>query len=204
VIERQELMELQDCRVLLVADNVSARFGGEAILPLHYFRVLRSRGVEAWMLMHSRTRDEMRSLFPQDEDRIFYIPDLLIHRMLYRIGKWLPDLVALLSTGLVMGLVTQYLQRKLARRLVREKGVNVVHQPTPVSPKLPSMLFDVGAPVVIGPMNGGMTYPPGMRQLESRVERLAVALGRAGSNVMNWLIPGKLRARVLMVANERT
>jgi hypothetical protein len=29
-------------RVLIVADHASARFGGEAALPLHYFRVLRS------------------------------------------------------------------------------------------------------------------------------------------------------------------
>jgi hypothetical protein len=28
-------------RVLIVADHASARFGGEAILPLHWFRLLR-------------------------------------------------------------------------------------------------------------------------------------------------------------------
>ena len=40
-------------RVLIVAEHASAKFGGEAILPLHYFRVLRKRGIEAWLIVHS-------------------------------------------------------------------------------------------------------------------------------------------------------
>ena len=33
-------------KVLIVAEHASAKWGGEAILPLHYFRHLRERGVE--------------------------------------------------------------------------------------------------------------------------------------------------------------
>ena len=35
-------------RVLIAAEHASARFGGEAALPLHYFRVLKRRGVPVW------------------------------------------------------------------------------------------------------------------------------------------------------------
>ena len=42
-------------RVLIVAEHASAKFGGEAILPLHYFRGLRRRGIEVWLIVHSRT-----------------------------------------------------------------------------------------------------------------------------------------------------
>src|SRR5689334_15743971 len=50
VTERPQL------RILIVAENASARFGGEAILPLHIFRGLRRRGVEAWLVVHGRTQ----------------------------------------------------------------------------------------------------------------------------------------------------
>jgi len=66
------------------------------------------------------------------------------------------------------------------------------------------MIYDVGAPVVIGPMNGGMDYPAGFRDRENQWERLAVWLGRTLRDVMNWLMPGKRRAAVLLVSNRRT
>jgi glycosyltransferase involved in cell wall biosynthesis len=59
-------------------------------------------------------------------------------------------------------------------------------------------------PVVIGPMNGGMHYPPGFSKLQSRTERLALATGRRLSDFMNYLMPGKREAALLLVANERT
>jgi hypothetical protein len=39
-------------RISIVADNASARFGGESILPLHYFCLLRQRGsMSGWSRM---------------------------------------------------------------------------------------------------------------------------------------------------------
>ena len=54
-------MRKSKLRILIVAEHVSARFGGEAFLPLHYFRVLRSRGIEAWLLCHSRSECMVRN-----------------------------------------------------------------------------------------------------------------------------------------------
>ena len=53
-------------RVLIVSEHASVKFGGEAILPWHYFRILRRRGVEAWLVVHERTRDELISLLPEE------------------------------------------------------------------------------------------------------------------------------------------
>jgi glycosyltransferase involved in cell wall biosynthesis len=53
-------------------------------------------------------------------------------------------------------------------------------------------------------MNGGMDYPRGFRNLQSSIERLSLWVGRRLANVMNWLIPGKREAALLLVANERT
>ena len=51
----------------IVAENASFRFGGEASLPLHYYSRLRARGLEAWLIVHGRTREELEALFPNDE-----------------------------------------------------------------------------------------------------------------------------------------
>lgn len=192
-----------ELKILIAAEHASARFGGEAALPLHYFRVMRSRGLPVWLVTHARTRDELTALYPGD-DRIFYIEDTALHRVMWQIGKRLPAQIAYFTVGFVSRLSTQLSQRRVVRRLVRECGITVIHQPMPVSPREPSMLFGFGVPVVIGPMNGGMDYPPAFRRNRGGLERFLLHLGRTSSAALNGLMPGKRRAATLLVANQRT
>ena len=57
-------------RIAIVAQNASTKFGGESLLPLHYFRILRSRQIETWLVVHARTQAELEALFPEDCDRM--------------------------------------------------------------------------------------------------------------------------------------
>ena len=190
--------------VLIAAEHASARFGGEAALPLHYFRVMRGRGMDVRMITHARVRDELREAFPNDADRIFYIEDTRVHRLMWRLGRLLPARVAYITTGFVSRLVTQVSQRRLARELVREHGIDVVHQPMPVSPREPSLMHTLGAPVVIGPLNGNMEYPAAFRTSSERRVALVEGIGRRFSSTLNALMPGKRLAAAIVVANERT
>lgn len=190
-------------RVLIVTDNASAQFGGEAALPLHYFRVLKNRGIAVWLLTHARTRDELSALYPGDP-AILYVEDTTLHRVMWKLGKRLPSRVANFTLGFVSRLSTQIVQRRIARRLVRVERISVVHQPTPVSPREPSLLFGLGAPVVMGPMNGGMDYPAAFRHRSRGLEQIVMHGGRASANLLNRLLPGKRRAALLLVANRRT
>jgi glycosyltransferase involved in cell wall biosynthesis len=190
-------------RVLIVSEHASAKFGGEAALPLHYFRVLRRRGLPVWLITHARTRDELTRLFP-DEKRILYVEDTALHRLMWRVGRKLPSQIAHFTVGFISRFAAQLTQRKLVRRLVAEQGIHVIHQPMPVSPREPSMMFGFGVPVIIGPMNGGMDYPPAFKRNSGSIERWIFKVGRWSSSVLNWLMPGKRRAALLLVANERT
>ena len=189
-------------RVLIVAENAATRLGGEAILPYHYFRLLRARGIDAHLLVHARTRDELLGLFPVDQDHLHFVEDQHLQRLFYRIGKLLPHRVAEATFGLANQLLTQRAQRTVVRKLITPKCI--VHQPIPVSPRFPSVLYDVGAPVVIGPLNGGMEYPPDFRSAESGLSRTVIACGRTFTDAVNAIVPGKRRAAVVLVANERT
>jgi glycosyltransferase involved in cell wall biosynthesis len=191
-------------RVCIVAENASFRFGGEASLPLHYFSRLRTRSIEAWLIIHGRTRPELEALFPTEQDRIQYIPDEWYHKLIWKLSRPLPRRVSETTFGTLMVLINQLIQRNMVKRLIREHRINIVHQPIPVSPKAPSFISGLGVPVVIGPMNGGMDYPTAFRGAESLFTRIIVALGRSSANLVNSIIAGKKHASILLVANQRT
>jgi len=50
--------------IVIVAQNASTKFGGEALLPLNYFSILRSRQIETLLVVHARTQAELKALFP--------------------------------------------------------------------------------------------------------------------------------------------
>jgi glycosyltransferase involved in cell wall biosynthesis len=197
-------MATDNPRVLIVAEHASMQFGGEAALPLHYFRGLRQRGIETWLVVHERTRDELKSLFPNDFDRIHFVPDTFWHHFVFQLSRLLPPRLSLFTLGLVLRVMTQIVQRRIIKRMVPEQQIDIIHQPIPVSSKEPSMIFDLGVPVVIGPMNGGMDYPPAFRRRQNRFINLMFKIGGLFPNSLNALIPGKRKATTLLVANQRT
>lgn len=190
-------------RVLIVAEHASAQYGGEAALPLQYYRILRKRGISAWMVVHERTRAELSQLFPQDRN-IIYVADTIWHRILWQLHRFLPQRLFYFTVGMVMRLLTQLKQRQIIRDLLQKERIDIIHQPIPVSPKEPSMIFGMGVPVVIGPMNGGMDYPPGFKEMQKPVVNLIIDVGRSLSNFVHHIIPGKRQAALLLVANHRT
>ena len=189
-------------RVLIVAENASTRLGGEAILPYHYFRLLRERGVDAFLIVHDRCRQELEALFADDLGHIYFVSDQLLQKVFYRMGRVLPRRIDEATLGLANNMLTQMAQRRAIRSLLREG--TVIHQPIPVSPRFPSLLGGLSAPLVAGPLNGGMEYPSAFRREEGNLNRIAIAIGRKFTDAMNSLFTGKRKAAVVLVANRRT
>jgi hypothetical protein len=126
-------------RILIVAEHASAAFGGEAFLPLQYFRVLRARGIEAWLVCHGRGEQEIRDAFPDQQDRS---TSSATHRSTARCGR----------SRRCRGASRRDLRRGEPpadpaagapdrAQLVKEKRIDVVHEPIPVSPRQPSAMF---------------------------------------------------------------
>src|SRR6201999_2533610 len=87
-------IRLKPMRVCIVAEHASYRFGGEAVLPVHFFAGLRARKIEAWLIVHSRTSEELLAAFPDDQDRLRFIPDAWFHKLLLRLSGFLPRRIA--------------------------------------------------------------------------------------------------------------
>lgn len=190
--------------ILIVAPNASTAFGGEAILPVHYFRVLQNRGYRVTMITHARNRDNLVAALGQDCTSIEFIKDTSWHKAIWRAGRPFPVTIREFVFGALLKVIDDWYQSSIIRRMVREGRADLIHQPTPVSPKLPSSIHGYGVPVIIGPMNGGMNFPTGYSEFESATDRRFISLARTISRVANWIIPGKRKARILLVANRRT
>lgn len=191
-------------RVLIVCPNASARFGGEAFLPLRYFRLLAERGHPVRLLTHARVRDELTEALPHLADRIDYVEDTALQRLVWRAGDLLPGRMREQIAGTLLDWLTEAAQAGPIRARIAAGEVELIHQPIPVSPKAPSLIHGFGVPVVIGPMNGGMSYPSGYEDHESRLARAFTGIGRRIAVGLNRLMPGKRRAATLLVANART
>jgi len=193
-------------KVLLVADNASKNFSGESALPLYYFDLFIARGLEVMMLCHSRCRDELRQRYINDDiySNIFFIEDTKLQKTLFYIGKYLPFIIRDRIIGQIIYILTQLNQKSISRSLVKRFSLQIVFQPVPISPVTPSAIYDCGVPVVIGPMCGGMEFPPAFSYLESKFEKISSKLARILAGYLNLIIPGKKKAQVLLVSNERT
>lgn len=189
-------------RVLLVAPNASARMGGEAILPLHWLRELRELGVEAELLTHARCREEL-----QNSDYaampISYVEDTEIERFLWRLSDRTGGIVSRL-VGFLLSLVSMVILGRHVRRMASAVSYDLIHQVTPVSPRLPSPVTHPSVPVVIGPLNGNMTYPPGFASRYGDGSEEAEGVARGMSELVHRFFPGKPKAARIFSSNGRT
>ena len=191
--------------ILIVCEHASNVYGGEAMLPLNYFRLLsKDQNNQVYLITHARVRTSIENLADIKQDHVFYMPDTKVHQILNKYSALFPDRISILTFGFLMHLLTQFYQWKLAREIIKTKNIDILHEPAPVSAVLPSVMFCMGVPVVIGPMNGGMTFPPAFKTMAGRLERVMYLLTRLLSSVFNLLIPGKFFADILLVANQRT
>lgn len=191
-------------RVLIVAHYASERVGGEASIPLRLFDRLSARGVPCWLVTHELYAEELAGELPSDQfSRVTFVPSLPGFSRLQRLGPRLPPALRTLSWG-VSQLERQKAMLPVARRLVTEHGIDVVHQPVSVSPVIPSPMVRLGAPVVIGPLNGGMELPSAFRERDSLAYRLTKRARPAVAGLAHRWWRGRIDAAAVLVANERT
>jgi glycosyltransferase involved in cell wall biosynthesis len=190
-------------KVAIVAPNASAMMGGEAFLPLRYFLHLKEAGVGVKLITHERVRAELLDHYSEFQDCFAFAKDSFLEKAVYGIGALFPGVVRQYTFDPFVSLIGLIRLRKLVRRLALEGDIDVVHQPTPISPRFPSPISRVGAPVVIGPLNGGMSYPPAFQSRYEGFSSVVLRLARCSSGILNRIFPGKLEAQCLLVASQR-
>lgn len=197
--------DLEPKRVLLFAENASMNMSGEAALALYYFDRLRERNHDVWLVCHSRVKLELSLRYPRDVySRIHFVQDSPLQKAIYSLSRWLPPQIRDSLVGALLHIITQMNARPIIQKIIQDKAIDLVFSPSVISPKAPSCLYDLKVPVVIGPMCGGIDFPPCFQDLESIATRLLVYLGRSAADLLNRVFPGKLQAAALLVANHQT
>lgn len=192
-------------RVLLVAENISLKQSGETAVSYHYLTQFLDRGIEVQAICHARVREEMRqTLRPEVFERLHFIEDSWLQAQLSRASKYFHYRIADLVFNQLIYVLTQFRMRSPAMRLVREHRIDVVLQPAPISPKTLSSMYGLGAPVVIGPLCGGLELPPAFRHIDGRLVSGIIRASRALATLAHRTVPGKLQAAALLVGNQRT
>ena len=191
-------------KILIVCEHASNKFGGEAILPLNYYRYLTKSQHDVYLITHDRVKTSILEMLEINQNHIFYVPDTWAHQFLNKCARKLPARIGDVTVGFVSHLITQIYQRKLVKKIVKDKKIDLIHEPAPVSAVQPSAMFGFGVPVIIGPMNGGMSFPPAFQYMAGWSERILYQFIRMFTSAYNLIIPGKFFADVLLVANERT
>jgi glycosyltransferase involved in cell wall biosynthesis len=202
-----ESQDLASMRVLMVVENISRKMGGEAGKSFYYLRLLRERNIEVRAVCHGRVREELRQEFAEDPEqfqKIHFIEDAWYQAIIWWIGKLFPYRIQDLLFGQIIHWLTQYQGRKLAKKLIAEHHTDLVFEPTPITPKGLSFMYNMGVPVVIGPLSGGLEFPPAFQYMDSKFSRLSIKVSRFLSHLLHRLIPGKLKADTLIVANQQT
>jgi glycosyltransferase involved in cell wall biosynthesis len=133
-----------------------------------------------------------------------FVPDTWLHRLLNNGRRFIPVRVNEFTFGLLSHLYTQVLQRCIVRRLVSEHQIDVVQEPTPVSATVPSLMFGLGVPIVIGPLNTAVTFPLAFLSRQNPTIDLFIAIAHQCVDFFNRLLPGKIKAETVLVANDRT
>ncbi|WP_395334460.1 glycosyltransferase family 4 protein [Novosphingobium sp. BL-8H] len=191
--------------ILMIAENISRNLSGETILPYYYLTHFLAQGHEVRVICHERVREQLKTeLDAATFARFAFVKDSLLQKALHRVSGLFPHRVADLVFNQLIQVLTQLRMRGLARARVAAGSVDVVFQPAPIAVKAVSSMYNLGVPVVIGPMSGGMDLPPAFRRLDGPLVRLAISGSRSATGLLHRLIPGKRNAAVLLVANKRT
>jgi hypothetical protein len=65
-------------------------------------------------------------------------------------------------------------------------------------------MFGLGAPVAMGPLNTAVKFPLAFRSRPNPTIALFIAIDHQFVDFFNRLLPGKIKAKTVLVPNDRT
>lgn len=192
-------------KIAVVGDNASMRMGGEAQKPYRFFTGYRRLGHDCRLIVHARCRDELRDLLDAEAFAdVVFIEDTRLQLLIHRLSRAVPKLVPTPVAGRAISLLFQRQARQRLRRMQGAERFDIVHQPIPISPSLPSLIHGIGCPVVCGSMATNPGWPAPFHGTSERIRHWLSRPFWHLARAANRLLPGKRRARLLVADNEAT
>lgn len=193
-------------KIILVAENISKNMSGEANINLYYLNKFQERNIDCFVVCHGRVKEEIKQLFPEEEffSKFYFIEDNWLQILIYKISKFFPIRIKEMIFGQILFAITQLRARTVVKDLIKHENIDLVFQPSPITPKGLNYMYNLAVPVVLGPLSGGLDFPPAFQYMDSKITKFIIDLSRALSNLLHIIIPGKIQADVLIVSNKKT
>ncbi len=192
--------------VLLAAYQCGPGMGSVSQIGWEWYARLAARQ-PVTLVTHVRNRAQIsQTRAPWGGPEIIYIDTEWFAGPLYRFAsKLFPKSEH--SVFLVSSLdyfIYDYEAVKLLKRWLKQGAQwDVVHAVTPVSTSAPTRLHQLGCPVLLGPLNGGLGIPPAFRET-MRAESTWFYPIRHLSRVVDWWIGSTRHAAVILTATQAT
>lgn len=173
-------------RVLLLAEDCNPEWPS---LPIVGYQMVKSLGkiAEVTLATHVRNRENLADRLSHVE--VAYIDNEYIAAPLHKLATWVrggnqANWSAAVAGAYPGAIAFDREVYKHFKSRLHSGGFDVVHRLTPMSPALPSPMASWSpAPFVLGPLNGGLPWPPQFRaELVREKERLRVL-----RQVYKWL-----------------
>ncbi|MEM1278043.1 MAG: glycosyltransferase family 4 protein [Pseudomonadota bacterium] len=177
-------------QIVVVSTNAGQAMGGEAIKAYQFFIELNKVAERVTLVTHERCRDQLAHL--QETHDIRLIED-----------DWI--MVCLWRSRILRFLVSPYFHMQV-RRLVPSIAASgsILHYLCPISP-VANRLPPRGYKLILGPLNGNITYPSGFSAREGMKARLRQRAQVVVQKVLGKLWPEKKRFDTILVSGfERT
>jgi len=203
-VVKSRLRKVSNMRVLLLADHCNPEFSSEPLVGYNTCRSIVEQVDEAVVVTQIRNRDAIGRAGMGGAE-VVYLDTEYVARPLWKLSKAL-RLGAASST--VLKVITQYFfERDLWRRFGPDLAAgrfDIVHRVTPISSAIPCPLASWSpTPLVIGPVNGGLPYPPGFGSV-LRKEGEWLRYIRGGWRLLPWAGATYSRPAAILAAFEHT
>jgi len=203
-VVKSRLRKVSNMRVLLLADHCNPEFSSEPLVGYNTCRSIVEQVDEAVVVTQIRNRDAIGRAGMGGAE-VVYLDTEYVARPLWKLSKAL-RLGAASST--VLKVITQYFfERDLWRRFGPDLAAgrfDIVHRVTPISSAIPCPLASWSpTPLVIGPVNGGLPYPPGFGSM-LRKEGEWLRYIRGGWRLLPWAGATYSRPAAILAAFEHT
>ncbi|MEL6158176.1 MAG: glycosyltransferase family 4 protein [Cyanobacteria bacterium J06623_5] len=184
-------MSTKKYRVLLVVDQCNPQWTSVPLLGYRYYQEL-SQLATVTLVTHQRNKKSLMALHPEAD--IIYMEESPPFREYYKIARRLSTFKGRLMWPLYNALTFPYYQefnQNVYKRFgsqVRAGAYDIVHAITPITPRYPIRLIEAceKTPFILGPVNGGVPYPKGLRKIALQEFAYFNVLRSVG----RWLLPG--------------